>query len=391
LITKEDLAMNLNKETQRVAVLYHRIPQYRVDFFNVARQRFSELNIDFLLLYGQPGSLDAQNVKSVDISWATKIPNIIWQIGNRELYWQPVLGHLKNVDLIIVESSNTLLVNYILLLQNMLGIRKVAYWGHGRNFQAKKGDRLSEWLKRILSTKVHWYFAYNDLSAQYLKSIGYPINKITSVQNAVDTHNLTRAFHNLNETDLLTLRQNLGICGQNVCIYTGGMYPEKRIGFLLESLILIRKQIPDFEMIFVGSGVDAGLVQSFASSHNWVHYVGPKFNLEKVPYFAISKLFLIPGLVGLGILDSFALETPLVTTNISYHSPEIAYLENGVNGIMVDESQDPQAYAKSVVDLLTDEARRQELIVNCRKAREEYTIENMVENFVKGVKQALEV
>ena len=91
--------------------------------------------------------------------------------------------------------------------------------------------------------------------------------------------------------------------------------------FLLEACALVRAEVPDFEMIFVGSGADAGLVSQAARRHDWIHYVGPKFGRELVPYFMASKLLLMPGLVGLVVLDSFACEVPLVTTNVAYHSP----------------------------------------------------------------------
>jgi glycosyltransferase involved in cell wall biosynthesis len=378
------------KRKRKVAVIYKYVPEYRFDFFNLARERLAEEDIEFLLLYGQPGRFDAQKGDSVELPWATKISSVIWVIGKWELYWQPVLEYLHDVDLVIVEQANKLLVNYVLQAQNLLGIRKLAFWGHGRNLQAKKVDTLSEWIKRKLSTKAHWWFAYDDVSARYVESLGYPHDRITSVQNAIDTRFLSRAYQSLTSADISRVCQQLDIRSQYVCIYAGGMYPDKRLSFLLDSLNLIRKQIPDFEMILIGSGVDARLVEDFAGLHSWVHYIGPKFKLRKIPYFAISKLLLNPGVVGLGILDSFALETPLITTNIPNHGPEIEYLENGINGIMVQESRNPQAYANAVIDLLNDESGRQRLIENCRKAREKYTVENMVENFLNGIEKALE-
>ena len=97
----------------------------------------------------------------------------------------------------------------------------------------------------------------------------------------------------------------------------------------------------------------------------------------------------MPGLVGLGILDAFALETPLVTTQVPLHSPEIDYLKHGVNGFMVDQSDNLQAYADAVVYLLRNETERQRLIQGCQISREIYTLENMVNRFAQGVELAL--
>ena len=132
------------------------------------------------------------------------------------------------------------------------------------------------------------------------------------------------------------------------------------------------------------------MVEQAATQYPWIHYVGPKFDSEKVPYYALSKLFLMPGLIGLGILDTFALETPLVTTQIPLHSPEISYLENGVNGLMVDNASNPQVYANAVIRLLLNEDVRQKMVDACISVRNVYTVEIMVSQFAQGIIKALE-
>jgi glycosyltransferase involved in cell wall biosynthesis len=374
---------------RKVAIVYRTIPQYRRRFYEMMRERLAELDIEFLLLYGQPGHKDALKMDSIEIPWAIKIPNRIWEFGGRELYWQPVLGRLKDVDLVIVEQASKLLINYVLLLQNMLGLRKMAFWGHGKNLQETSASLLAERIKKLVSTRVHWWFAYNDLSAGIVRQLGYPPERITSVQNAIDTRYLTKIFQTLTEEDIDMIRQELGIQSEHVCIYASGMYPEKRLGFLLDSLFLVRQQIVDFEMIFIGSGTDAGIIQQAATENAWIHYIGPKFDDKKVPFFAVSKLFLMPGLVGLGVLDAFALETPLVTTRVPLHSPEIDYLQDGINGVMVEDAYNPQSYAQAVVHFLRDETDRQTLVKGCRSARAIYTVEAMVERFSEGILKAL--
>ena len=98
---------------------------------------------------------------------------------------------------------------------------------------------------------------------------------------------------------------------------------------------------------------------------------------------------LMPGIVGLGILDSFALETPLITIDIPGHGPEICYLKNNENGVLLDSATNQQKYAEVVVELLTNEDQRLSLVHGCKKSRNSYTIEEMVENFTKGVLSAL--
>jgi glycosyltransferase involved in cell wall biosynthesis len=376
--------------SKKVLIVYRYIPHYRIEFYELLRTLLFERGIALELIYGDPGPNDAVKKDSIEISWGIKIKNKIWKIGEWEFIWQPIFRYLRGADLVIVESASRLLVNYILLVRYKLGIQKFAYWGHGRNFQDISASRFGEWIKHLLLNQVHWWFAYNNYSIRVLQQGKYPLERITSVQNAIDGRYLTRNLEQWTSQKLGIFRSELGIKSENVAIFIGGIYHEKRISFLLESLILIRQEIPNFEMIFIGLGSDVGLIQYAAEVHKWIHFVGQKFNIEKVPYFAASKLLLMPGLVGLGILDAFALETPLVTTNISYHSPEIEYLENGVNGIMVMDSENPHSYACAVINLLKDEVSRLRLVQGCRIAREKYTIEEMARRFSDGVERALQ-
>ena len=57
--------------------------------------------------------------------------------------------------------------------------------------------------------------------------------------------------------------------------------------------------------------------------------------------------------VGLGILDSFALGIPMVTTDCKIHSPEIAYLKSGRNGLMIADSE--EAFIEGVERLLKND------------------------------------
>ena len=76
------------------------------------------------------------------------------------------------------------------------------------------------------------------------------------------------------------------------------------------------------------------MVEGFCSSREWAHYVGPLFGQARVPYFLLADVFLMPGAIGLAVLDCFALQLPMLTTTFRYHGPERAYVIDQVNGIV---------------------------------------------------------
>jgi L-malate glycosyltransferase len=135
--------------------------------------------------------------------------------------------------------------------------------------------------------------------------------------------------------------------------------------------------------VIVGAGSDEGLVRKAAAGSQWLRYLGAQFGATKATAFRTADVFLNPGLVGLAILDTFAGGVPMVTTDVPIHSPEIAYLESGKNGLIVPH--DEQAFAAAVAGLLHNreqlDAMRREALVSAR----EYTLENMVANVERGV------
>lgn len=91
--------------------------------------------------------------------------------------------------------------------------------------------------------------------------------------------------------------------------------------------------------------------------------------------------------LGLGILNSFALGIPMVTTECRIHSTEIAYLESGRNGIMT--SDNVESYVDSVVRLLKDDQLRNKIASACIEDSHRYSLENMVNNFCEGILKSL--
>jgi L-malate glycosyltransferase len=294
-------------------------------------------NIKLDLIYGKNLNNDALKLDEVDIEWAKYIPNRRIKIGKIELLWQPCLKYLKDYDLIISEQANKLLINYYLSLSRKFVKYKFAFWGHGRNMQ-DSATSLKNRFKYLFINKCDWWFAYTEGVKKVMINNNYPQNKITVVQNAIDTISLQKYYNDITSQQISELKKYLNIESDNVAIYCGGIYAEKRIDFIINACIAIRKVIPDFHMIIIGSGIETNKVKKASETYNWIHYEGPKFDEDRVIYFKISKVQLMPGLVGLGILDSFALQTPIVTTNFPFHSPEFSYLVNGENGIITADS-----------------------------------------------------
>lgn len=370
-----------------VTIIQRVLPHYRVPFFESLAERLAHDGIRLKLIYGQeyPGTVP----KSVNlqVEWARKIKNLYLKSSEFELVWQPCLDELADSDLLVVEQANRLLLNYVLQFRRRSKGHRLAYWGHGRNMQSGDPRSWRERFKRRVTLNADWWFAYTRMSAEAVAACGFPKDKITIVQNAVDTHEIVHGMRAVTPEKLDELRSSLDIDADNVCLYCGGMHPDKKLDFLVEACKRVKSLVPDFRMIFIGDGPEQYKVEQAAREHSWVHYVGPKYGADRLPYFMISRAMLMPGLVGLAIVDCFAAGIPIITTDIPIHSPEIAYLENNVNGIMTAYSM--ESYVPAVVEYLRSPPLQACLKSGCVHSASDYTLDNMVENFAAGVERCL--
>ena len=359
------------------------MPAFRVGFYEILRGKLAAEGVRLDLIYAPN---QRNTFVTAEVDWAIPVP-IRW-FGKR-IGWQPVLKYCQSADLVVIQQETKYLINPILQLWSKFGGPKIAYWGHGKNFQSTNPNSLEERIKRWLSKRVDWWFAYNRLSASAVRANGFPSERVTEVMNSIDTKVIKNARAETSAETLKELKRDLGIDSSRVAVYTGGLYPLKRIGFLLEAADIIRSIISDFHLIVIGHGPDAGLVERATATRPWIHSTGPKSDIEKVPYWMLSSILLMPGGVGLVALDSLVLGVPMVTTNNRLHGPEIDYLSNGRNALIVDCGDDVGAYAEEVARLLTDQKELERLTQNAELDAASYSFENMGENFANGVLRCL--
>jgi glycosyltransferase involved in cell wall biosynthesis len=366
---------------KRVLIIYKFLPQYRKEFLNMLKVALAKNSIELELIYGKNSNTDALKRDEIDINWAKFIPNKRLRIRKTELLWQPCLKYLKDKDLVIVEGANRLILNYYLMIGRHFSKYKLAFWGHGRSLQLDI-DNWRNRFKYLFINKCDWWFGYTNETKNFLIIKKYPESKITVVHNAIDTLSLRSYYSDIKEDEITELKDQLGIKNCKTGIYCGAMYPDKNLDFILETCLRVKKEIPEFNMIFIGSGIESYKVLEASKSYDWIHYVGSKFGEERIKYFRISLIQIMPYSVGLGILDSFAMETPMITTFNPFHGPEIEYLENGINGILTKDNIDD--YSQTVIDTFKTK-KYIDLIEGCKSSVEMYTVETMVENFKNGV------
>jgi len=362
---------------------------YRVPFFEHARLLLDAQGIEFKLHLGGATLEDRAKADVASLDWAESLPARSISVRGSDLWWQPAIGIARNSDLVITEQATKQLINLPLsVLQRSGGVRH-CLWGHGVNFQASIEGNRGERAKRWFTSAAHWFFSYTELSTRVLIDGGFPADRITTLNNSTDTAHVRSIRQALDSSSPAHIRRRLGIADGPVVGYVGGLYPPKRTAFLVESLVQLRQVVPNVSAVIIGSGSEVGHARRAAEQHEWFHHLGPIYDDQRIHIAAIFDLLLMPGLVGLNIVDGFAMGLPTITTAIDYHSPEIIYLVDGVNGIIAPESSTASEFAQVIGDLLGDPERLATLRAGAEESGAGLGVEPMAQAFETGVGAAL--
>jgi L-malate glycosyltransferase len=373
----------VNTHLRRVMIVERRLTHYRVPLYERMRALLADREIAISVLHGQGTSEEVAKRDSGELPWATVIPAHYFLFG--KICWQPLGRYLNGVDLVVLSHQNKLLYNHWLVYGPRR--RRVALWGHGRNMQSPSPNGIKERFKRWSIARADWYFAYTQTVVDVVTQTGFPLARITNLNNSIDTASLRRDRDSITAEEISRLKQSLGLSGMPVGVFLGSLHSDKRLTFLFASAERLQERLPGFQCLIIGDGPEDTIVKEWADAHPWVHWVGARQGRDKALYLGCGDIMLNPGMVGLGILDSFVCGIPMVTTDCGIHSPEIAYLHSGENGLMTNDTI--HDYVAAVAELLGNPAALARMRRACLISADQYSLEGMASRFVDGVTRAI--
>jgi L-malate glycosyltransferase len=369
--------------TRRVLILQETLPEYRVPLFREIRRQAAERAMSVDVAHGFAIGPAGHRLNTGTLEGSVHVTNRYLRLpGPRQpAVWQGAIRECMSSDLVVVEQANRLLLNYVLLATRTLRGPKVAFWGHGKNMQGSSAT-LAERAKTHIAMRPSWWFAYTDSVASYLEKVGYPAWRITVVGNTIDVAALGLAVQQLRIEGLEK--------SSHRCLFLGGLYREKRLDLLFDAADTIIQRDPAFELHLAGTGELQQQVERFAAARSWVTYHGRVEGLTRARLLASSALLLMPGLVGLVVLDSFASGVPVVTLVDSLHSPEFDYIVPDRNGVVLGAGADARTFAAAIIELLADKAKLRRLSEGALDSVRHHSIDACAERFVSGLSRALD-
>lgn len=214
----------------------------------------------------------------------------------------------------------------------------------------------------------------------YLKRIvtdwGVDPNKIDVVYNG---------FHlKPSKTLRATLRKSLGFMG-SIIITVGRLVPWKGIGLLIDIMPEVIERVPDAKLIVAGDGPDREKLEGVAKARGVegrVLFTGRLPQAELFDCVRAADVFALnTSYEGFShqILESMALGTPVVTTDVG-GNPEV--IKHGRSGALLAPN-DREGFIEALVGILSERAVAFTIAKEAKKAVSRFTDEAMLENLVK--------
>lgn len=177
--------------------------------------------------------------------------------------------------------------------------------------------------------------------------------KICVIPNAVDT----RFFNGGGHYPVEDFRKKFGIFSENTVLFLGRLATYKGLDYLVESIGLLKKELPDILLLIVGEGGHEKNLRDLSKRlglDSEVRFLGKIDDADVPRVLSVAKLLVLPSLTEAFptvLLEAFAMGKPVVTTDVGA-IPGVVL--NGETGLVVQRRNSRQL-AESILSLLSDE------------------------------------
>ena len=382
----------------RIAVLHQGcVPNYREAFYRrLAARRLRE----YVVFHGtpEPGS----GVVAAKPPFAFKsesVRNRFVRVFGRSLVYQPVFFRIAfgRFDALVIGHEIKYFMNIVLLYWFRLMGKPVLFWGFGTGQDFQDQDRgpighavtrLVNALKRFLVRSASGYLAYTDSGVATVERAGMMRNRIRVLNNTIDLDEEIAAHAAAQALDRAAVCRQWNIAADAVVFtFVGRLVGGKRAEDLIRGVAALRGAGIAAEAVIVGDGPERQMLEDEADGAPWCHFLGAVHDVEGISrIYRASDALVIPGYVGLAVNRGFAHGMPIITIESALHSPEIDYVENEVNGLILAPGT---GFREGLRRFATDAALRARLAEGALATRTKLDLGQMVAAFDDGVSAAL--
>jgi len=330
------------QQETKVAYISIIIPDYKVWIVEALGKIFGDR---FTAIHGKEraGTVPRDVGEAINIRRNIVVRNRYLLIGNLEFTWIPsfwwTIRH--DPDVVVLIDQVKIISNYPIHLWMKIRGRRVVYYSHGFNHQATLKNlswlpRLVERIRLFNLRRASAIVVYDSRGKQHLLQNGVTC-PIYASNNTLDTRPILQFYRDYDgETCGKVIRQELGIPTEAFVItFLGRLIPEKRVDFMIEVVKELSRRFGNAVCgLIIGDGPERERLQLLANGEQII-FTGYQSGDDLRRLLSMSDAIFLPGLVGLAIVEAFCAGKPFITVDHDFHSPEICYLHNGQNGVLI--------------------------------------------------------
>ncbi|MGB9692087.1 MAG: glycosyltransferase family 4 protein [Candidatus Sumerlaeaceae bacterium] len=313
-----------------------------------------------------------------------------------DIVWQNFFLKARNYELIITDTTVSNLTYFAVNAWLALGVKR-GFWGHTGDLTADLKGRSGSKLKQVIEKNrrkilrlADVVFAYTEEQREGFLEIGVAPHRVVTLHNTIDIVSERNAFERL-KSAREELRRKHEVAGREVVIYLGRLLPEKLLERAIEAFRILSQTRPRALLVIVGDGPHRKTLETLAASLTPEHVRFLDAVDEEIAQelLACADLFCLPGQTGLAPLRALCFDLPVVTFQHRSNTPESAYLTPR-NTVFLPPSVSAKEFAETLSRAFDDwkePERRKQLYPTIAHL----TMENMVDNFIKGINLALNV
>ena len=174
---------------------------------------------------------------------------------------------------------------------------------------------------------------------------------------------------------------------KDIILFVGNLIQYKGPNVLVKAMQIVAKEVPDTELVFVGSGKmkdELEMLSKKLGVEKHVKFAGFVEESLKPLYYRAGDVFVLPSTMNtevfpLVLLEASASGLPMVVSDLDTFK---CIIEDGYNGI-VTKRRDENSLADAIIYLLTNEDIRKKMGKNARKKVEDYSWERIAEETEK--------
>ncbi|MCW9014368.1 MAG: glycosyltransferase family 4 protein [Gammaproteobacteria bacterium] len=366
----------------RIAVVTNVIPQYREDMYCRLIDNY-EGNIHIYCQKSIPG----MNLNLVHEKLSTHVTLLkTFSMKKEKLAWQliPVFKLIRQYDLIFFYGNPRVVSNLIwTLILKLLG-KKIVIWGQ---YHTAGANPLMEKIRLGWWSLFDYLFLYTEREAEAYKKRFPSARLVAGMNNGLNQQEIDDAITLAHQKDLNLWKKEHGIENKILILSCARLVTKNRFEMVVECLPVLVKKYPDLVWCVIGDGEEKVHLQAKANELKVSHHIkwlGPIYSQDELaPWFLSSLILVHPGSIGLSLIHAMAYSLPVIThNNLDMQMPEIAAMEDGVNGLLFAED-DKEAFIRKLSRSLEEDGLLEALSKNARiTVSTNYNTKMMAEKFI---------